>query len=264
MKISGSDLAGARTPAEFYQRKFIHPPLEKDYFDIGTAAHAYILEPDTFNDLIHVVGDWPEPDKLNIDGTYSKVGANGKYWKEQKELNSDKIVFEPVTFTNVLKYAESIKQIPGFDKFINLETGKTEVELETADETGLTLRGRIDYAKPGKFLADLKFSKSIADRDIYSDFKDFEYHLRSAFYLDLWNRCTGENLDTFIYVCVEKSDRPSARFLKVSQMDINAGREMYRVRLDVIAECERTGEWILNSIENLTLPEWVYNKTLNW
>lgn len=263
--ISGSDLAGCRTPSEFYQRKFIHKPVEKDYFDIGIAAHAYILQPEKFNELIVVANDFPEPDKKNKDNTFSKTGANGKYFEEVKKAFPDKIIFEPVIFQNVVEYANSVKKIPGFDKFINLETGKAEQEYFIKDEeTGLDLKGRIDYVKPNKFLADLKFCKSISDRDIAYDFRDYEYHLRAAFYLDLYNKATGENLNTFIYVCVEKSDNPTARFLKMSEIDINAGREMYRVRLNVIAECFKTNEWILSSIENYQLPEWTYNKITNF
>jgi hypothetical protein len=263
--ISGSDLAGCRSAAEFYQRKFLHKKIQADYFDIGTAAHAFILQTDKFHDMIFIPLEWPDPDNKNIDGTYTKKGANGKYFDRIKSEHPDKIVFEPVIFQNVIDYAESVKKIPGFDKFINFETGLAEQEYFTKDEeSGLELKGMIDYVKPGKFLADLKFSKSISDRDVAKDFYEFEYHLRAAFYLDLYNKCTGENLNTFIYVCVEKSETPVARFLKMAEIDINAGRSMYRDRLNVIAECFKTGEWILSSIENYQLPEWVYTKQLNF
>ena len=265
VKISGSDLAGCRSPLEFYQRKFLHKPVEKYYFDIGTAAHAYILQQDKFNEDVICVGGWPEPDKINKDGTYSKLGKNGKYLEEQKELNPDKIVFEPVVYNNVISYAEGIKLIPGFSNFINLQTGIAEQDYETIDpETGLTLRGRQDYIKPGKFIADLKFCNSISDFELAKAFRDFEYHLRAAFYLDLYNACTGEDLNTFIYICVEKSENPTARFLKMSELDLNAGREIYKNKLKVIAECFKTGEWILSSIENFQLPEWVYKSNQNW
>jgi len=264
--ISGSDLAGCRTPLEFYQRKFLHKKVEADYFDIGTAAHLYILEHEKFFEKIMCLGDFPEPDKINKDGTYSKTGKNGKYLDEQKELHPDKIMFEPVIYKQVVWYAEIIKRIPGFDKFVNIETGITEQNYEITDkETGLKLRGRPDYIKPGKFIADLKFCRSISDFDLAKDFRDYEYHLRAAFYLDLYNKAIGkEEINTFVYICVEKSENPTARFLKMSEIDINAGREMYRLRLDTIAECFRTDEWIVNSIENYQLPEWVYNKITNF
>lgn len=263
--ISGSDLAGCRTPAEFYQRKHLHKPKEADYFNIGTAAHAYILQPEKFDDMIIVPASWPEPDKINMDGTYNKKGANGSYLESIKSQHPDKIVFEPVIYNNVIDYAESIKLIPGFDKFINLSTGKAEQEYFTQDEeSGLELKGRIDYLKPGKFLCDLKFSKSISDRDLAYDFREYEYHLRAAFYLDLYNKATGENLNTFIYVCVEKSETPVARFLKMSETDLNAGREMCRVRLNEIAKCYKSGDWILSSIENYQCPSWIYEKQNNF
>lgn len=263
--ISGSDLAGCRTPAEFYQRKYLHKTKEADYFDIGTSAHAFILQPQEFNKMIVVANDFPDKDKINKDGTFSKIGANGIYLNSIKDQYPDKIVFEPVIYQNVIDYAESVKKIPGFDDFINLETGFAEREVFAEDkETGLKLKGRIDYGKKKKFLADLKFCKSISDRDLAYDFRDYEYHLRAAFYLDLYNLTTGEDLNTFIYVCIEKSENPIARFLKLSELDVNAGREMYRVRLNTIAECYRSGEWILNSIENFQCPEWIYNKQTNF
>lgn len=256
--ISPSDLAGKSTPAEFYQQKHINKQIQRDYFDIGTACHAYILEPEAFKNDIVVFSDFPEPDKINKDGTVSKVGKNGQAYDAFKLLHPDKIVFEQAIFDNVVSYAESIKRIPKFDQFINLETGVTERPFFTVDpETGLELRMKPDYVKEGKFFADLKFPASIDERDIAKMFYLYEYHLKAAFYMDFYDVKAPQ----FIFIIVSKTDTPAVRFIKLSDFDLNAGRELYRQRLNTIARCYKTNEWIAESIENYQLPEWVYNKS---
>jgi len=263
--VSGSDLAGCRTPLEFYQRKHIHKKVHRDYFDIGTAAHAYILEREKFHKMIVVANEAPEPENLNQDGSLNKKGANGTYIKAVKAANPDMIVFEPFQYQAVVGYCESVLQIPDFGRFINLETGKVEVPyFIECKETGLMKKGRVDYLKTEKFLCDLKFAASNDDFEIAKSFREYEYHLRAAYYLDLHNETTGEEIDTFIYVIVSKGENPTCRILKLSERDINAGRVIYKERLRTIAECYKTGDWTLNSIENYSLPDWVFNKSTNF
>ena len=263
--ISSSDIAGVKSVVEFYQRKFINPKVRRDYFDIGTACHAFILEPETFNTDVKVFKDFPEPDKINKDGTVSKTGANGKAFDAFKELHKDKIVFEQTTFDNVLSYAQSIKNIPGFDNLIDLSKGIAEHTFYTKDDpTGLDIKLKPDYIKPGKYILDLKFMAKVNDFEIAKSFKEYEYHLRAAFYLDFYNQLSDDKIKNFIYVCVEKSDNPRSRILNLSEIDINAGRGMYRDKLDAIAKCMHSGEWIESSIEHYKLPEWVYQNNFNF
>lgn len=260
LSIRSSDIAGIRTPAEFYQRKYIHKEIQRDYFDIGTAAHAYILQPELWNDLILLADDPPEPDNLNKDGSLTKKGANASYLLNLKLKNPDKIVFEKYWYIQVIQYAQSIMSIPGFDKFINRKTGICEHSMKVQNGD-LIKTGTADYIKPKTFICDLKFAADISDRAINAMFYDFDYHVRAAWYLDLWNELNpSELIDTFIYVFVQKSETPIARFMKLTETDINAGRSVYEQRIDTILKCYRTKDWILDSIETLMLPEWVYTK----
>ena len=224
-----------------------------------------MLEPEKFIQMIVVAKDLPEPDKLNQDGSVSKVGANGAYLKQLKNDNPDKIVFEPHTYFQVLQYCNILTSLPEFNNLLDLETGLVEYKVEAMHETGIVRTGRIDYAKRGKYLLDLKFAASIKDFDIAKSFAEFEYHMKAAMYLDMWNEQESDNIDTFIFVMLEKNpDKPVARFMRVSDDDIRAGRSMYQQRLISIKNCFDTGKWVSESIETLTLPEWVYNRKTNF
>jgi hypothetical protein len=261
LDIRTSNLCGIRTVAEFYQKKFLHKPVERDYFDIGTAAHAYILQPEVFKKIIVVADDPPEPDNLNMDGSLKKTGANGKYLKEIKAKNSSKIVFEPYWFAQVVNYANSIKQIPGFDRLVSLNAGLAEHKMQLKYNDSVTIHGTADYIKPRAFITDLKFSAKITDFEINKMFADYEYHIRAALYLDLWNRNNpDEEIDTFAYIIVEKSENPVARFLVMSEQDIQQGRLLYTHRLEKITEAYKSGEWIQNSMEAFELQPWVHDR----
>lgn len=260
--ISGSDISGITTPVEFYQKKHINKPVKKDYFDIGTAAHAYILEPIWFRDNILVFDDFPEPGKINKDGTVSKAGKNGAAFTEFVNLHPRKIVFEKQIYRDVVSYAESLKQIPGFDDFISMKTGISEKEFYTKDETGLSIKLKPDYIKPSKFICDLKFMNDISDFGIAKSFRDYDYDLRAAFYIDFYAKATSTEPVDFVYIIVKKCENPTARFLYFdnNSITINGGRAKYRCRLDSIARCYNINSWIAESLERFEMPDWVYNK----
>ncbi|MFW5886633.1 MAG: PD-(D/E)XK nuclease-like domain-containing protein, partial [Bacteroidota bacterium] len=160
-----------------------------------------------------------------------------------------------------VNYAESIKSIPGFDTLISLKTGLSEHKMEMNYNNSITIHGTADYIKPRAFITDLKFSAQISDFEINKMFADYEYHIRAALYLDLWNyNNPNEKIDTFVYIIVQKSENPVARFLIMSERDIDQGRLKYKQRADKISEAYRSGEWIQNSMEPFELQGWVHEK----
>ncbi len=272
--ISSSDMAGIRTLKEFYYKKFVAEKVQKDYFDIGTAAHAYILEPELFHNEIICIsnGCFPEPEKLNKDGSICKKGKNGAYLKLQKEAFPGKIIFEQFWYKQVIKFAKALKQFPDFDKLFDLETGLAEMSYYgQCNEKGLKIKLRPDYVKPSNFIGDLKFCRSVDNNSLYRDFADHEYHVRAAFILDFYNEFTGDNIEKFLFAFAEKKEPYHVRIMELSPRDLAVGREVYKERLESIKWGFDNNKWPgfeketgAESIETLVLPEWVYNKNNNF
>lgn len=138
------------------------------------------------------------------------------------------------------------------------EGGHPEVSAFAQDPvTGLWLRARVDYAHSGR-LVDLKTTNDGAPREFSRSASKFGYRLQDAFYRYVWELATGEPIEQFLFVTVEKS----APHL----VDVHAGDDLWRefgkmdVRraIDTYARALETDEWPGRPpiINELSSPPW--------
>lgn len=258
-------------------------PECKAAVDTGTAFHALLLEPDTF-DALYTVDFEPPPGAIStVDDLKAALTARaiehkgnaGKAVLTALLLDADPNA--PVTEAmqrewaaglngrRVLTRAEwlklslmrdSVMAHPFARRLIEAEGAAERSYYWTDAETGELCRARHDKAIPRlgvtldvKTTGDMsKFPRSIAD---------YRYHVQEAFYRDGHQETTGEALRGFPFLVVSTTRDRSRYPVRMFSLDAAArdiGRAEYRADLAVYAACRRSGVW--PGVEPVSLPGW--------
>lgn len=139
-----------------------------------------------------------------------------------------------------------------------LETGKAQLSLVWEDnETGLLCKARPDFKPDGQsVLVDLKSTEDVVYEAIQRISHRFKYHWQAAFYIDGWKAITGESIEKFVFIFVEREPPYAVEVFRMDDDDIQLGRAEYRAALDLYVECKENNHWPLSSgVElNLGLP----------
>jgi len=232
-------------PALLEWRK--NAPIDKaklDTFNIGTAVHAAILEPNTFDDIFAVAP--------NVDRRTKK----GKEEYAEFEAGSDgKTIISNGDHKKIMLMRDSALAHPQFKQIY--DHGFTaEASLFWADdETGLKCKCRPDFMLLDQPLAiDIKstaeihrFARSIAE---------YRYHVQDAHYSAGLEKHYGESPD-FLFLAVSSSisgGQYPVRLFKLNDEDRLQGVRERKADLDTYFQCQVTGEW--NGLEMISLPAW--------
>lgn len=225
---------------------------ESDALNLGSAIHCAILEPEKFNQEFLVMP--------KIDGRT----------KEGKALKAE---FEIKAQGKTLLTEDQLEQVKGMLSSIHaheiargmLTGGEAEYAYFAKDlATGLMLKTKPDYKNAGA-LIDLKTCQDASREGFIRACITFNYALQAAFYLDVYNLATGENLTEFFFVAVESSAPYAVATYKMGEVEINVGREQYKKALRQLAEFKKDETKILDygyekKIIEIQFPIWALEK----
>lgn len=231
---------GDRTPAH-YAHELTHR-VSKDTWDVGTVAHALILN--NADDRIRVVDayDWR-----------TKVAQQAKVDGRDAGL----VVVHRGQLREAARMASAVRRNPTARDVLDAP-GLTEKSIYWIDErTGVTCRGRIDRIASGKALVDIKTSEDASPSGFGRQAWNLGYLQQAAWYVDGWHALTGETLP-WVWLVVEKSRPHLVAHYWASHEQLAYGRAQNEEALRIYAECASAGRWPGYSpeIEPLTLPRW--------
>lgn len=163
--------------------------------DIGTALHAILLEPETYDDLVLVS---------------SVNGRQTKSFEQEVIDNPDNIVLTAEEAEKVRIMAGSVKAHPVANAYLSLD-GDAECSIVAVDENGTLLKCRpdkncVEYAGvciDVKTTADLEKWRS--DKEWLNPMYEFSYGHQAAFYLHTLSLHYGFDVDRFVFVVVQTS-----------------------------------------------------------
>jgi exodeoxyribonuclease VIII len=162
-------------------------PIESEAFLVGSAFHAMMLEPDTFDKLFAFE---PAMDR--------RTKAGKAYIAEWKEENKDIPNHVPGKYENMLyNMQESLNAHPTYSKLIVPGEGNRE-EILLFKHQDVKCKAKVDYFKDD-YIVDIKTCASIKTLDIVESIKKYLYHIQAAFYLE-----SKEEFKTFYFVFIEK------------------------------------------------------------
>lgn len=200
-----------RSPAH-YQHYINSPHETKDEFDVGSLVHAKVLGVGAKH-TVYPDGDGPETydtfdDKGNPVTLTNVLATNGAIsTKAARSFAAEArdhglIPVKRVTARVVDKMAESI--LADDEARALLEGGAAEVSMFATDpEGGVDLRGRLDYLRPGRTIADVKTTAGEASETEFAKaFARHGYDVQFGLYDRIYTQITGEVLP-FVWVVVE-------------------------------------------------------------
>jgi len=238
-----SSMTALMTSAKFYKWRQSNPMTSTEALTFGTAFHTAALEPDLWGTDC-IVGP--------------SVGKRTNKWKEFKEANSKKIIIHPddVEIINNMLFTLRTNKIA-----MSFFENSSKEETAYATINGQKLKARSDLVLYDRgILADVKTTQDASFNEFQRSSAKYKYDVQAAYYLDVFNAAAKGQVkfDKFVFIAVEKNEPHHVQVYVADPAFIISGRSKYQDALELLAKCEKTGEWpeYSNEVLNLTLPRW--------
>ena len=231
--LSSSGLKMLLREPEMFYRKYILKNLPKEegkeHFDVGTAIHTKILEPEKYENQV-----------TSFDGRRS-----GKVWEQFKEDNKGKIILGNVANMQVERMYASIQKHKKSLELLHYP-GSSELSFFTSIN-GVPVKTRKDRISfDAKLMLDLKSMSGIINEETFGKQADYlDYDLSAALYMDVANRylnpltlvpygevpngINGVHIDKIedYYWIVSSKDFDDTKVVKASPEILEQGRQKY-------------------------------------
>ncbi len=229
LSASGAKQLIQSCPARFiYDRT--HSRGVNRNFDIGTASHLMVLEPEKFDSSVSIVEaeDWR---KATSRDEADRAREEGLIPLLRKEIDS-------LQAARACLWEEPLARMA-------LTGGDAEKSLFWQDEgTGIWCRIRPDYIpKGGKRLFDYKTAISASPDDFGKAIYRNGYHQQAAWYLDGYAAVTGDRPDEFWFIVQEKTPPYLVAFYRMDPLSIEIGRVLNRKAIGIFKWCLEHKEW---------------------
>lgn len=235
-------------PAQFkYDRD--HPQAPKKEFDLGHAAHLYVL------------GEGPELEVIDFPDWRKK---DAQIQRDEAYL-AGKVPLLVKDHDMVLAMAEAIRQHPIAGPLFTPGTGLAEQSLFWTDpRTGVRCRCRPDWMPhrgDGRLVVvDYKTAKAVDEAALQRAVYERGYHAQAAHYLNGVKALGlhGDQEPAFVFVFQAKTAPYLVHLVELDFPALALGAARNERALRTYAECERTGNWhgFNDRITYLPLPPW--------
>lgn len=232
-------------PAQFkYDRD--NPPAPKKEFDLGHAAHLYVL------------GEGPELEVIDFPDWRKKDAQN----QRDDAYAAGKVPLLTKDHDMVVAMAEAIRQHPIAGPLFTPGAGVAERSIYWTDPgTGVRCRVRPDWLR-GSIAVDYKTIKDAAPDTISRAIKDRSYHQQDAFYID-GVEAAGLAPDgaRFVFVFQSKIAPYLITVRELTDQDRDIGRARNERALRIYQECVATDTWPdwtgpVDTIPQIGMPTW--------
>jgi len=231
--VNNSTLKKMEFSPERFRYEIENPSDRSPAFELGSAIHMAILEPEKFASTYIIQ---PKFDRR------TKIGKEASAAWEAENHGKSSITNDDLEI--VKRISDRIKGNEEFAKYFS--TGLRESVFTAKDpETGLWLKCKCDnYLPPDlNVIVDLKTTDCAARWVFNSDITRYKYYIQAAFYMDVVTLATGIRPDAFAIIAVEKTRNCDIAKFTFEECDLEIGRKEYRVWLNQLAECLQDDKW---------------------
>lgn len=253
--MRAEDYHAARAASSTRLKEILRSPAHLHHMDengktsdaliLGDAFHVAVLEPERFRSKYAVA---PKVDRRTKDGREA--------WQMFVDANPGVRILTEDQHLAVTGMSRAILRHPmAFD----LISSRTETELSMFwEQLMLPCKARIDaYSLEHRCIIDLKSCEN-ADHDAFGrSVANFKYHVQAAWYIDA-ARAAGLEVETMVFIAVEKQSPYGAACYTLDDQVIEEGRIQIAKALPLLANCEATNCWpgYDPGIQTLSLPRW--------
>lgn len=234
----------SRSPAHLQASKE-SPPEVTASMQFGTAAHAWILEPERAPDEVVVA---PKVDR--------RTKAGKEAWAQFEMLAGKRVVVSDEDARHLSKMAAAVQTHKLAGKLIK-QASEIEVSCQWLDERTETMcRCRPD-AISGKFIIDLKTTFDASRHAFANTTHKYRYHVQAAYYLEGCKQLGLVDDDAqFLFIAVERKPPYGVAIYALGHDDLERGRFQYERDLTRYAHCVKSGNWFgyTETIDYIDLP----------
>ena len=199
---------------------------------IGTAVHAAILEPDTFESKFTILDGHRGSKAVKEQLEYYEAAGIQALTTEQMDsarFARDAVLNHPV-----------IRDLLTAD-------GIAEGSIVTEDvESGAPIKCRPDFFIPDAgVILDLKTFDDLRDRSVERQITQQAYDLQAIHYLNVGSNYTGKSLRLFGNIFIEIDDPYGVRMVGISDASLEKAHEKYKYRENLLRYkgCLDSGQW---------------------
>lgn len=220
--------------------------------ELGTAAHAIILEPHVFDESYVLA---PKFDRRTKEGKAAAAAF--------EDENAGKICLLQETWDQLFAMAAAVNAHPAAGSLLTSCPGEAEKSVYWIDATtGVLCRCRPDWWRDDNVIVDLKTTEDASQEGFAKSIANWRYDVQAAYYLDGVQQATGKRPKAFVFIAVEKKPPYGVGVYVLDSESLDLGRAQYQHDLRIYAECVRTGVWpgYGDKIQTISLPAWHANK----
>lgn len=227
-----------------------HPRTSRA-FDVGSAAHAKILG------VGAGIAVYPD-EHLTPSGNVSTKAATVAWEDEQRAMGLTPV--SPADVQRVDAMAEAVLAHEGARPFLEVAVHR-EVSI-FAEIDGVRVRARLDAlsddTRSGVFAVDVKTTEDATPHGFTRSVQNYGYDVQDAHYRDTYQAATGNPIEKFVFIAVEKSAPHEVGVSYLPDQWIAMGRTKAATARRIYAECMETGVWPGYSPEVVALdpPAW--------
>ena len=243
-------LRSGLTPAHV-RHDMTAPETRNEALDEGSAFHARVLQPDTFEQK--VVRGLDLPRRKNADK------AEHEAFEEQ---HKGKLILKPDTYDRVVSLADKAMYHPAVQWLLGDGGGVAEVSLiaEFVTPTGSAkAKARLDWlSHQEQAIVDFKTTRLRGEAAIVREIFNRGYHMQGGFYLRM-SQALGIDVKDFILVVVEKEPPNEVAVWNLDPLALDIGWAELEPYLNLMARCYAEDYWpgYSKEIEDLALPMWM-------
>ena len=232
-----------RSPAH-YHHNLLAPSEDKPAYKFGRAVHMAALEPERF--------------KANIvrwDGGVRR----GKDWDVFVADHKGMDILTVDEHDLCLSIGSAVRSDADAKRYLSGGQGELTTRWthhHEPSQTDIKCKGRLDFVAEVGAIVDLKTTIDVAPGPFGRQAYKLGYHGQAAWYRDGYEAETGNALPVVI-VAVEKTAPFVVKVYRLTEKQLQMGRDQYRSYLDLLVHCRAHSEWPAYGPESdLELPTW--------
>jgi exodeoxyribonuclease VIII len=251
-----NEAVGSTTLKKIASKTLMHAMTEEfkesPALAIGSAAHAAILEPETFKN------DFAVSQKFDRRTKQGKADALAF-----TEANAGKIIIDQLQAEIVEGIRKSVLSHPIASSM--LSGGEAEYSY-FASIMDTECKCRPDYYLPEQgCLVDLKTCQDASRDGFTRACINFGYAIQAAFYLDVFNKANGTDIKEFYFVAVETSKPFAVNTFRMGEVELKLGREQYLEALKKLKQYNSDPSKLSSfgykeQINNIEFPIWALER----
>jgi hypothetical protein len=223
------------------------PMTPTDAMDLGKAVHLAVLQPEL-------------ADKGIVQGPKDR---RGKAWKEavDKAEKAGTILLVEKDYHTCMTMRDRVWQNSTFAAILSGKDAKYEYSAFWQYH-GKQCKLKVDCAKP-RLIIDLKTSADASPRGFAQSVAKYGYHQQGAGYKYGWSQASGEPIDAFLFLVIEKTPPYAPAIYELDAPSMAEGWASYNAAINLHIECEAAKHFPAYPAEKvlLQLPPYAFNHT---